>query len=476
MARPTLIGLLLVTLAAGCGGSDNAAHNKAGAPVATTPQVLSLQATDAGSPEAQYFARRVAVRSDGTLRVDVLADYPSDLPVNEGRLAVALRVGRADFGMLPARAWPAAGVPAFAALQAPFVLGSYDVARSAMTGPAGDALRDTLERADVTPLALVPTELRRVLAVKPLDTPQAFRGLRVRIADNLTTAAVLRTLGAEPVQGVTPAKLLQRLKRHELDGAETAPIWAADNGYGHYARHLTGYALFDRVDTLVASAAAWKRLSHSQQTAIRAAARDTVGFTATLAKRDAEHLARLCRGGVNVTTPPPASLQAIAATTAPVRASLRGDPATAPILAQLEATHGAGPRALPVPKDCTASTRAGRQAGNGPATIPDGTYVVRFTVADAERHKLYGPEWEKPSVVTTRFKDGRWKDLTGIGSGTYSVDGDRAHFRMLEPADAPPPWTVKWSYYDGVLSFKLVDVPDGGLRMIFGVRPWRKVK
>ena len=482
MARPTLIGLLLLAVAAGCGGSGNAAHNKAGAPVATAPQVLRLQATDAGSPEAQSFATRVAVRSGGTLRVDVLADYPSDLPANEARLAGALRAGRADFGILPARAWPAAGVPAFAALQAPFVLGSYDVARSAMAGPAGDALMHALERADVTPLALVPAELRRVLADKPLDTPQAFRGLRVRIADNPTTAAVLRTLGAEPVQGVTPEQLLQRLERHELDGAETAPIWIASSGYGRFARHLTGYALFDRVDTLVASAGAWERLSHSEQAAIRAAARDTVGFTATLAARDAENLAQLCRGGVRVTAPTAANLRAIAEATGPVRASLRQDPEIAPILAQLEATDGAGPRALPLPEDCTVSTGAGRETGNGSATIPEGTYETVDTVADFEAGGQFGPDWERTTTFTMRIRDGRWV-LTqkpdypdaGKGGGPFDVDGDEVTFR--EPrAGGLPPQTARWNYFEGRLSFQDVEISDTGLRVILTAHPWRKVR
>ena len=50
MTRPNLItALLLATAAAGCGDSGGAEHNKAGAPVAATREVLHLEATDAGS-------------------------------------------------------------------------------------------------------------------------------------------------------------------------------------------------------------------------------------------------------------------------------------------------------------------------------------------------------------------------------------------------------------------------------------------
>ena len=164
----------------------------------------------------------------GTLTVKILNDYPAETPANEARLARDIRAGKVDFGVLPARAWAPAGVEAFDALQAPFVLGSYDVARAAIAGPAGSALTQALEKAGVTALGLVPAELRRVLSVRPLPTPDAFRGMSIRIADNDTSAAVVRSLGATPVEGVTADDVSERLKSDTLSGAETAPIWAVE--------------------------------------------------------------------------------------------------------------------------------------------------------------------------------------------------------------------------------------------------------
>jgi TRAP-type C4-dicarboxylate transport system substrate-binding protein len=488
MTRLNLIAtLLLATAAAGCGDSGGAAHNKSGADVATKRHVLHLEATDAGSPDVRYFAKRIQTRSGGSLRVDVRDDYPSILPANEARLARDVRAGRVDFGVLPARAWPAAGVGAFAALQAPFVLASYTAARSALAGPAGDSLRRALERAGIVPLALVPDELRRLLTVRPLDTPEAFRGLRVRVADNSTSRDDLQALGAEPVQGITSDQVYDQLKARHLDGAETAPMFGVANGYGRFAKHVTGYALFDRVDTLVASPAAWKRLSPSQQSAVRAAARDTIGFAASLPDRDTKDLGRLCASGVRVTTPTVARLRAIADATEPVRAALRRDPAAGPILKQLEATEGTGPQLLPVPRKCE---EAGRPAGGGQptgtASIPNGIYVTRTTVADLRRVGQLGPDWETSMTWTTRMRDGRWtQNRTPLAIdpkykdgwwGTYTASGDRLTFRYLNPEDAGTTETVRWSYYDGRLTFKLIDVADLSARAIYAAHPWRKVR
>jgi len=263
---------------------------------------------------------------------------------------------------------------------------------------------------------------------------------------------------------------------------ETAPIWAIANGYGQFARYVTAFSLYDRVDTLVAAPSAWRRLSASEQSAVRAAARDTVGFAATLADRDARDLAELCRGGARVTAISEPQLDAIAEATEPVRKALRRDPAIGPILAKLEATPGAGPRLLPIPDDCTRP--AAPATGGRATTIPNGTYRVRTTVQDLQRWGLYGPDWEKPILWTISLSNGRFHFSQqpdypdgGPGSGTFTVHGDIARFRILKPAvDANPPWTARWSYYQGMLTWVPIDIADPGQRTIWGAHPWRRVR
>src|SRR5215218_3339431 len=453
---PSIIATLLIgSVAAGCGSSDGTSRNKAGAQTASRQQVLRLESTNAGSAEALQFAKRIEARSGGTLKVEIRQSYSAELPANEARLARALRTGEADLGVLPARAWPAAGVPAFAALQAPFLLGDYDVTGRAIAGPAGAALKDALERAGVQPLGLVPTQLRRVLAAKPLAKAEDFRGLRIRISDNATSAADLRALGAAPIEGVATDGVRDGLERRRLDGVETAPVWALSNGYWRDARHITAYALFDSVDTLVASTAAWEGLSASQQAAIRAAAQDTVRFTSTLPARDGANLEQLCRAGVRVTRPVAAQLHAIAAATEPVRAALRSDPATATVMRLLEATDGAGPQLLPAPSACSATGAESAAATDDSATIPNGVYVVTTTQKDNQRFGEYSHAWSVPAFTwTTRLRDGKWartvvpqfEDQVGDvdGAGTYEVHGDEVTFRYTRPAiDAALPETLR---------------------------------
>jgi hypothetical protein len=268
------------------------------------------------------------------------------------------------------------------------------------------------------------------------------------------------------------------LRRRRLAGAETAPLFAIGTGYGAIAKQITGYALFDRVETLVASPAAWNRLPPSQRAALTAAARDTVAHASTLPAREAAELAQLCRGGVRVTAPTDGQLAALAAATKPVRDELRSDASTGPVLKALEATPGAGPQTLAPPADCTKPRRVA--AGTSAAELPNGTFKVRDTVADFERWGQYGDTWEKPIVSTFVLDHGRWrhweKPAYGVGvvGGTYRVEGDLVHFTWVPEGDLPP-FTMRWSYYKGQLTWEPVDVTDLGLKIIYAAHPWKKV-
>jgi TRAP-type transport system periplasmic protein len=484
MTRTALISTLLVaTVAAGCGSGDDE-PNKAGAPVEGKRQVLTIEATDAGNPEAQYLARRIEARSGGSLRVRLDSHYDSRLAANEVKLARAIRAGREDFGLLPARAWPTAGVPAFAVLQAPFVITTYDTARAAMAGPAGQALSDELEKAGIEPLALVPTQLRRLLAKRPLTTPESFRGIRLRIVDNATTAQGIEALGGVPKQGLASDEVLEGLQNGRLDGAESAPQFIISNGYGTVARRLTGYALMNRVDTIVAAPSAMARLSPDQQRAVRDAAADTAGFAATQSSREAQDVAKLCRQGVRVDVPTPGALQALADATEPVHAALDRDPETAPILRLLRDTPGAGPQPLPAPKDCTSAPRSTSKPTTQ-ATLPSGAYVTTLTKADYNRFGEYGEVFTRNTLKHTHtFRNGRvrytvspeWgpKEEQCPCGGSYTVDGDRLTIDW-DRADFPTE-IVHWSYYRGELTFRDVEVHGASDEALYQAHPWRRVR
>jgi TRAP-type C4-dicarboxylate transport system substrate-binding protein len=480
----TRAALLAVLLAAGCGGAAGPPPNKSGAAAAVAPTVLQIESPNGTTAFAEEFTRRVQEQSAGALTVSVRQRFPSATPGNEARVGRMVRAGEVDFAILPARIWPEVGAPAFAALQAPFVLTTFEAGRRAIAGPAAVLLERDLERAGVIPLYLAASHPRRFLSRRPLTGLDAFHGLDIRLYDEATTAASVKALGAQPIQGVSTDEVLQRLSDRHLDGLETPAGTVRVYNYWRAARNLTPFAMFSGFETLVASSGAWERLSPSQRTAIRTAAQETARADLHLQAGDTATLEALCGLKVRVTEASPAQLRAFADATEPVRAALRKTPATAEVMRALEATEGAGPSVLPTPAACrTGATPPPARSERG-ATFPEGVYEVTTDEPDYAGGYI-GP---KGGVIwTTRFANGKWtrtidpaprdKHPELDGAGTYEVHGDEVTFHYTYPeVDAQPPEVLHWSAYGDRLTLKAVRVLDSGALVFYTAHPWRKVR
>jgi TRAP-type C4-dicarboxylate transport system substrate-binding protein len=477
----TLIRLCAVaTIAvAGCGGA--ARTDKSGAPVKQTV-TLKLQMPDASDAIGKRFAAEVTRRSHGSVRVEIdrAAPYDSRDPAAEVRLARALEAGTEDIGYLPARAWAADGRTAFSALQAPFVVTTYPAAQAVATSPIAKQVLDTLP-SSVVGVALVPTQLRRVLAVRPPVSMSALAGLRVRIIDNAQSAADFRALGAQPVQGLDSGEVATEIQARRLDGAETSTSIVLEDSYAAVAKYLSSYAVFPKFQSIVLSSRAWARLSAEQRDAVRDAARSAVTLAGELLPRQEQtQLAQLCRSGLRVVAPSEAQLSALA--TAGAAADNAADPQ---LVAALRALPGAGPQAMvsPLPHDCTVPAPAAPAPHATRVKFPEGVYVTTDTVKDWQQGDVINPDFTTDITFRTRLKDGRWYQTQKPSyadqcpcSGTYKVNGDQIRFVMTDAGGAVVlPETVTWSYFNRQLRFTLVDVADNGSKVIYTAHPWRKV-
>jgi hypothetical protein len=188
---------------------------------------------------------------------------------------------------------------------------------------------------------------------------------------------------------------------------------------------------------------------------------------------------------VRVDVPTRADLQALAAATEPVRAALARDPATAEVMRHLRATPGAGPEALPAPKDCTSGGRGDDPKPSARAAIPNGTYVVTVTKADYRRFGEHGEIAQQDRRHTMRFRGGRLtyaldpeygprEDRCLPCRATYETAGDRLTIDWERPDFSNE--IVRWSFFRGELTFKDPDVDGAAERAHYLAHPWRKVR
>ena len=188
-AKAPLLWAVALAAFTGCGGATQAGNaDKAGG--ATAPLVLSI-ATDATADRAdaailRYFVRRVQDNSQGTLRIRIAYGAGGEATTSpEVRVARLVRDGKFDLGWIPSRNWDRLGVRSLRALQAPFLITSYDLLNRVLTGPLGPEMLRGVRQAGVVGLALVPGELRH-----PGGLNHAFRGP----ADFAGSAAPRRSL------------------------------------------------------------------------------------------------------------------------------------------------------------------------------------------------------------------------------------------------------------------------------------------
>jgi TRAP-type C4-dicarboxylate transport system substrate-binding protein len=489
---PVLAAVVVGALGLGaCGSSGPVA--KSGAKAGTT-QTLTIAIPDGDDALARSLIAAVGRRSGGSLRLKQRPGYSSIDPANELKLARDLEAGKVDVGYLPARAWAAAGVPGFRALLAPFRITTDAAAQAVATSPLAQDLLGALPTSLVG-LALVPNETRRLLSALPAVEPGDWQGLRVRVVDNPQTAADVEALGAEAVQGLFSREVATQLRHKQLDAAETAPSSALGNGYQNYLRHLSGYGLFPKFQSIVVSRRGWERLSDEQHKVLEAAAQETVAAApAALAEQEGSNLRQLCAAGVRVTVPTRTQLSALAAAAQPAIDDLNTDEAAARVLAQLDALPGAGPQPLvaPLPDGCSRSGGT-TFVHRGPADIPDGTYEVKVTLEEFQSVGADAPPFDRSDVTFwTTIRNGRFINTQKPTApdqcatkptkahpacvGTVDFDGDTVTFTW-EPPTPPPvpaPETVKWSYFDGELHFRPVDVADSVSRLIYS-HPWHKI-
>ena len=407
-----LVGLTLVaaawTMRAVAGGDGPAGKSGASRAVSLRLAILEYPGKP-GAVAAERFARRVDALSHGSLRVDVVS-WPARLapatPIRRVETSAirAVRTNDVQLGLFPSHAFERQGVTTLRPLQAPFLITSLTHAAGVAGSPASARLQAGLEQISLTGLGLVPEGLYRPFGfLKPLLVPADFDGARIRADSSRTTRAVLRALGARPVdldarQGDTGV-----YSGFDND-AEVVP--QSDDAFPRFAYTADDVVLFPRFAVVVASNQALRRLRGEQRRALRSGGRGSHGSRGRSGRgaRGSKGVLRSRRdrrggsrvGAVRVSRPDRAT----------PRTPGSGDPATARLLAEIE-RHAArsetplqpcaGPPAEPVFTPGFDVSNAVFHA----SMPPDGSYRHAFTEAALRAAGASEAEIERNEGVTT---------------------------------------------------------------------------
>jgi TRAP-type C4-dicarboxylate transport system substrate-binding protein len=355
--------------------------------------VLDLAVTEApGKPAAllaDAFAERVDALSHGALAVSVRswqAEPGSHSPVEDAEAGAiaAVRGGAVQLAVVPSDAFEARGVTSLRALQAPFVVATPEVAERATSGAIAELLERGLTAVSLTGLALVPEGMERPFGfLKPLVTPADFAEVRIRADSSPTTRAVLRALGARPVDIAATGSDTAVYSGFAND-VLTVP--RAGDEFPKDAYTAGNVALFPRVDAVVASSGAFVALRPGQRSILRRAA---VEARAQLLRTTSEAAAAaaFCRAGGTVVQASSSEQRALRAKVGPLLARMRRAPGSGALVARLErirvsresSVGACGPSSVERPPEFDADIPRWLELGLRP---PAGSFRRVFTPAD----------------------------------------------------------------------------------------------
>jgi TRAP-type transport system periplasmic protein len=257
---------------------------------------------------AKQFANRVQERTGGAVKINI---FPNNVLGGPPEQAQQIKLGTIDMG-LPTQGQLDKYNKAFAAVMLPFIWDGPEHAFRVLDGPVMAWLAPLAEQQGFILLRNWDYGFRNVTnTVRPINTPDDVKGLKLRTPPELQIQASLEALGAT-VQAIAFPELYLALSQKVVDGEENPIAVIFFNKFYEVQKYLaiTRHIYNNMIHTV--SAAAWNKLDAGQQAIFReesAAAGDLM--RKLIGDQESEQIAKIQAAGMEVTRPNLAPFRAL---------------------------------------------------------------------------------------------------------------------------------------------------------------------
>lgn len=228
-----MAGAMLATLMTGCGGGGDAAAggdtaagtDAAGGGAAATPagDVITLQIgfeNSISEPLGQALEKwqqLVAEKGDGTLAIEL---YPDSQLGDKSELIDSMLLGEPVATLADGAFYADYGVPDFGIVFGPFLFDDWD---QCWTLIESDWYKEQCDKLQEKGLKIITSNwaygARHTLTVKPVNTVDDLKGMKIRVPSNEIQSVGFDTLGATST-GMALGDVYQALQTKTIDGAE----------------------------------------------------------------------------------------------------------------------------------------------------------------------------------------------------------------------------------------------------------------
>jgi tripartite ATP-independent transporter DctP family solute receptor len=264
-------------------------------------------AQHAGNKAAQMFAEGVAKRTKGAITVEI---YPNNELGNPPEVLEQNVLGVIDMS-LPTQGQLAKYSKKFGCVMLPFAYNGYDHAYKVLDGPFIKWAEKDLEDAGLVFLANWEWGFRNLTnSVRPINTPDDVKGLKIRTPPELSIQSAMEALGAT-VQTIQFSELPMALKQGVVDGEENpvSVIYAFKIYETQKYLAMTGHTYNSMVHVI--SKKTWAKLTPEQQRIVKEESKKAGDFMRkTLRDAEADQIKKLQELGMEVTWPNVAAFKA----------------------------------------------------------------------------------------------------------------------------------------------------------------------
>ena len=264
-------------------------------------------AQHAGNKAAQMFAEGVAKRTKGAITVEI---YPNNELGNPPEVLEQNVLGVIDMS-LPTQGQLAKYSKKFGCVMLPFAYNGYDHAYKVLDGPFIKWAEKDLEDAGLVFLANWEWGFRNLTnSVRPVNTPDDVKGLKIRTPPELSIQSAMEALGAT-VQTIQFSELPMALKQGVVDGQENpvSVIYAFKVYETQKYLAMTGHTYNSMVHVI--SKKTWAKLTPEQQRIVKEESKKAGDFMRkTLRDAEADQIKKLQELGMEVTWPNVAAFKA----------------------------------------------------------------------------------------------------------------------------------------------------------------------
>ena len=269
-------------------------------------QTVTLRAAHTSAPSEpfqvglQKFADVLAKSSGGSVKVEI---FPNAQLGDESSVIKSMQSG--GIAVSPVSNSPLAEfVPELHLFDLPFLFRDRNQAYKVVDGPIGHSFDQLCEAKGLVLLGFYEAGIRNILnSVKPINTLDDFKGMKIRVIPSSINLDTFRALGANPVP-IQYSQLYVALQNKTVDAAE-----AANSNYEakKFYEVAPNYAMVEwqiLLAPLVMSKKIYDGLTPQQQASVKAAAKEslTTEREAYMASDDVSMKALLA-AGVKVTKP-----------------------------------------------------------------------------------------------------------------------------------------------------------------------------